>query len=363
MVAWTLELARRFCRFQLTLLCLPVFLAFVEPATALTVVVGGRGSVNDRLPGIRETARWIAAPEDPLWFPLPLVPNPIEYGAIEQRVYDTILEAINGNEPVFLLGYSHGAQLILQVAHRLAGEPVSLQNVTMVTVDRIQLGYPAVFPYPSVPVGINRALNIRQTFPFPLASLQGGEVLGAEEVPPVNETIGNERAVGRYVAHPGILPIFQTDDFHSYIKDSFAVRRAILKWILPVVNYVGGIWWIRLQGTIVDLSTGASRTIDWDRQFVITELFEPFPFDASSYDRDFDLFAGFYGRRLDVEVDGTWSWSYPYCGVAGVFQAVINPTFDESRFSFGPDAIGNCEDVSGYFSGGAVGHLLIQVPE
>ena len=227
--------------------------------------------------GLFETARVLAGPEGVVsTHRLPGVSSQglidaDHYASTEFAVWTSataILLNRESAEPVVLLGHSHGAILVLRVAHQLAQAGVQLQRLRVVTIDPIVILYP--FPvFLSVPCGVSRALNFYQTSDPPLT---GARVRNATNVDG-SSAIHSEQALGN-LQDPDderFMPALLAPN-HTFIDDSFTVRRRILARFDRDTEYLPGFWHWTMTGrvvsgpiiehaglTLLDYTDGASR--------------------------------------------------------------------------------------------------------
>lgn len=190
------------------------------------------------------TAHFIDPATEEYTYPGALNPDKTYYSNVEQMVYNSTINAIQANQTVNLLGYSHGAVAVLNVLKRLDSEGVSLANVSVVTVDEVigvKIGivwakYPLKNPAKSVPAGVGRALNIYQRQE---RSSRGERVRGALNID-ASQVLVNELTAGRSIDQEDTLFWPDYGSYHIYIQGSLAVRRRILEEF--GVSYLGGIW-------------------------------------------------------------------------------------------------------------------------
>ena len=250
----------RICVAQLALVATAILLPVAAVAAQRAIAVGGRGSDADGAPGVFETARWWD--EDAVTFRLPeIICTHITsvgwvgrdtylgtYRQIEEAVYTEIKLFLRDDHDVVLIGYSHGAELILRVVNRLAEEgidPQKFRRVRLALIDAVNFCYP--YPtYFSVPAGTGGALHLYQL----LFLISGGSFLAGASNIEVSVQIKAEReAAEEIILVPPPHNRFRLGraGYHGYIEDSLTVRNAILDWLN--VLYLGGIWSVLVDGS------------------------------------------------------------------------------------------------------------------
>ncbi len=221
------------------------FLCAAAAATrspAVTIIVGGYNSVLEPRAGVVLTGRLIDPDAVVAWLPGG-IPSASKYQAVEDELFQIALEAAEnpGGGSVNLLGYSHGATMVLRIANHLGSLGLA-RRLKIVTIDRIAFAFPLYPRYRSVPDGVALAFNIYQTVD---PSLTGGLVIGA-----VNEDATSEIEIEHTYG-----PLYNPDDdrflhpYHHYIQDSDYVRRNVLAHF--GVKYLPGIWKVGVTGTSI----------------------------------------------------------------------------------------------------------------
>jgi hypothetical protein len=328
----------------------------IPPPDALVVVVGGLGSQSDYDPGILDTANWLS--EHPLWFPLPNLPFPSLYLSIESEIEADVRSAVNANRAVILVGYSHGAALLLRVVSQLANEGVDLHRVFLATVDPVTDGYPLP-KYERVPHGIGAALNVYQT--LPTAILQGESVVGAYETE-VGALLLVERDLLRDISldweeRTALEP-------HRFIQHSLIVRRAILTWLN--VCYLPGVWQVDVSGTLLGFF-GKSRPFSYSQPMLLDVSR---PWDGPPWffhlKRGPDFFSGKYswGGPSTTANEVGFNVSTDDCdtinGGSGHTEGLFVPDF--TAFTLQADGLARCVGESWEFDGGVVTGALLLPP-
>jgi hypothetical protein len=190
----------------------------------VTIAVGGMNSRDDLRSGLGVFVTASLLDPEAVRLALPAYPTAGRYRPIEEQVYQRAHDAAARNGEVDLLGYSHGATLILRVAHWLAERGLA-GRVRVATIDRVTFGYPVTLSphYASVPDGIISGFNIYQTADN---RLHGGKVAGAEEV----------LATDRILTEKTGLPMSRKErryhgqfEYHYFMQESAYVRGEILK--------------------------------------------------------------------------------------------------------------------------------------
>lgn len=282
-----------------------------SPAHGRVIAVAGWGSDGDT-PGLFETAELLSAPgREPFLMTLPgghpnAGVNHLEYLQREDAVYAEAERVLRAGESVELLGFSHGAILVLRVAHRLARDGVPLANLSLVTLDPVPFEYPDSFTvFLSVPAGVGRTLNLFQSvgshLECPLCSFfVGEEIRGALNVS-VSGAVLSELFLGP-LTDP-TAPRFKPSPaapHHTFMDDSLTVQRRILTFFDRDV-YLPGFWSFSINGTVASGPAVISDTIlllehTNGRAFVARTLFGP-P----------TVFITFQGDLGDDEtLSGTW---------------------------------------------------------
>ena len=187
------------CQFRFRVACVwtVAFLSSLSPlwCATTTIAVAGYNSVQNRKPGIFDTAALI----DPLATKISLpgaIPTASAYLAVEQDVYERVVLAHQLHHEITLLGHSHGATLTLRVIARLyTTHPSLVSRIRLVTLDRIAVGYPLeTAGTDTLPPGLQAALNIYQTADSD-SHLRGAALGGATNVN-VTSTLLFERSTG-----------------------------------------------------------------------------------------------------------------------------------------------------------------------
>lgn len=233
---------QRFVFMRICAFALIATFALVGESSGVTIVVGGHDSVHDPLgvPGVFVTAYLI----DPHVVRIPLpggLPTAAKYKPIEDKVYNIAHAATVRNQSVSLIGYSHGATMVLRIAHRLSDLHLD-RLVKLVTIDRIALDYPiSLSPhYDYVPDGLISAFNIYQTAD---SVFKGGAVTGAVNVDATGQVVF-EKPLGSIINPTDARFKYE---YHHFIQDSDYVRREVL-WRFGL-KYLPGIWHIIVAGT------------------------------------------------------------------------------------------------------------------
>lgn len=279
-------------------------LALPGSASAVTIAVGGWDSQRDPNPGIFVTARLVDPAAVCRTLPGGVVLTDY-YRRTEQALFNRAKAALDAGEPVTLFGYSHGATMVLRIAHKLANETDRIHNVKLVTIDRIAAGYPLLLwpHYDSVPNGLALAFNVFH---------KGGKVTGAENVPATND-ITFEKTRGA-LADP-TDPRFK-QHYHQYIQNSYEVRRKILA-NFQAPGYLPGIWHMqvagRVEGDHVDFALYYLLSITRQRRY---------QFRAWTHLKEFDLMSAIIEGRAIRAGRFNFVTHAPGCPSLGVDGAV-----------------------------------------
>lgn len=299
----------------ITILAYALLFLNQSAVASTTIVVGGKGSQDKPDAGIFVTAEFInpVAHE----YRLPGIPNARAYRRTESQVYLLAMGFAMAGDSVNLIGYSHGATLILRVAHRLYQNRVPLSKVTIVTVDRVANFYPLKPRYQSVPVGIAWALNIYQTKGIPA----GGAVSGSINID-ASEEILDESYAGLDIdpTDPRFLKIP-----HEYMEDSFSVRRRIVNQF--GIDYLGGIWTITITGQAEDIGS-----VYYSDDFVLDHVYNYWGFDIEARRWVGPEYSYFEGRITGELIGGSYAintFNYLYYPlVLGTFRGFVAAEFE-----------------------------------
>jgi len=265
-----------------------VFALSIKTNAEVTIVVSGHDPKEGINSGIFDMCASPTNPNgigcQPILLPLgdPLNPlKSLDYSQEEKDVNDLTIKALGEMEGINMVGYSHGATLVLKVANSLSKSKNPLVCIDrMVTLDRVSFLYPFPGQTKSLPKNVWKALNIYQTlgskktdfltsgalcpldifglikFPAP-KPLYGTPLTGAE----------NEDVTAQVLSFWNGLPEGQRPEcLHWWMEKDPNVQMLITSFLSEPAGILGN-WDVTIDGTLCasglgcqDISQGASIT-------------------------------------------------------------------------------------------------------